>query len=94
MGCATCTVDASAPLPRPWRNAKVVTSAFSGLLLVAGFVGGYAGLPPPLQTVIYVVAVLVGGYYFGREALEELVKEREIGLVPPLLGSASKGTTR
>ena len=80
MGCATCTVDASASMPRPWRNAKVVTSAFSGLLLVAGFVGGYAGLPPPLQTAIYVVAVLVGGYYFGREAVEELLKEREIGI--------------
>lgn len=80
MGCTTCTVDASAPLPRPWRNAKVVTSAFSGLLLVAGFVGGYAGLSPQLQTVIYVVAVLIGGYYFGREALEELIKEREIGI--------------
>jgi len=51
-------------------------------------------LPPPLQTVIYVVAVLIGGYYFGREALEKLIKEREICLVPLLLGSASKGTTR
>ncbi|BBP04493.1 cadmium transporter ATPase [Sulfuriferula plumbiphila] len=26
------------------------------------------------------VAVLVGGYYFGREALEELIKEQEIGI--------------
>ncbi|WP_198415286.1 heavy metal translocating P-type ATPase [Sulfuriferula plumbiphila] len=67
-------------MPRPWRNAKVVTSVFSGLLLVVGFVGGYAGLPPPLQTAIYMVAVLVGGYYFGREALEELIKEQEIGI--------------
>lgn len=80
MGCATRTVDAAAPMPRPWRNPKVVTSAFSGLLLVAGFVGGYAGLPPLLQTAIYIVAVLVGGYYFGREAVEELLKEREIGI--------------
>ncbi len=54
----------------------------------------YAGLPPLLQTVLFVVAVLIVGYYFGREALEELIKEREIGLAPPLLGSASKGTTR
>ena len=88
MGCATCTVDASAPLPRPWRNAKVVTSAISGLLLVVGFVGGYAGLPPSLQTVIYVVAVLIGGYYFGREALEDLIKEREIGIELLMLTAA------
>jgi len=88
MGCATCTVDASAPLPRPWRNAKVVTSAISGLLLVVGFVGGYAGLPPSLQTVIYVVVVLIGGYYFGREALEDLIKEREIGIELLMLTAA------
>jgi len=88
MGCATCTVDASAPLQRPWRNAKVVTSAISGLLLVVGFVGGYAGLPPSLQTVIYVVVVLIGGYYFGREALEDLIKEREIGIELLMLTAA------
>ena len=80
MGCTTCTVDASTPMPRPWRNEKVVTSALAGLFLLVGFVGGYAGLWPEFQTFFYVVAVLVGGYYFGREAVEELLKEREIGI--------------
>lgn len=79
MGCA-CAANAPVVMPRPWRNAKVVTSAFSGLLLLLGFMGGYFGLRAELQTVLYLVAVLVGGYYFGREALEELVKEREIGI--------------
>ncbi len=79
MGC-TCTADAPMAMPRPWRNAKVVTSACSGLLLLVGFVGGYIGLRAEFQTILYVTAVLVGGYYFGREALEELVKEREIGI--------------
>jgi len=79
MGCA-CAVDAPLVMPQPWRNTKVVTSVCSGLLLLLGFVGGYFGLRTELQTVVYILAVLVGGYYFGREALEELVKEREIGI--------------
>lgn len=80
MGCTTCTVDASTPMPRPWQNEKVVTSALAGLFLLVGFVGGYAGLRPEFQTLFYVVAVLVGGYYFGREAVEDLLKERGIGI--------------
>lgn len=80
MGCTTCTVNASTPMPRPWQNEKVVTSALAGLFLLVGFVGGFAGLRPEIQTLFYVVAVLVGGYYFGREAVEELLKEREIGI--------------
>ena len=40
MGSA-CAADAPVVMPRPWRNARVVTSAFSGLLLLLGFVGGY-----------------------------------------------------
>ncbi|QXP89194.1 heavy metal translocating P-type ATPase [Methylococcus capsulatus] len=79
MGCS-CAADAPAVMPRPWRNAKVVTSVCSGLLLLLGFVGGYLGLRAELQTIFYLMSVLVGGYYFGREALEELVKEREIGI--------------
>lgn len=79
MGCA-CAADAPRVMPRPWRNAKVVTSAGSGLLLLHGFGGGTLGLRAELQTVLYLLVVVVGGYYFGREALEELVKEREVGI--------------
>ncbi|WP_223248315.1 heavy metal translocating P-type ATPase, partial [Sulfurirhabdus autotrophica] len=67
-------------MPSPWRNPQVVTSVTSGLLLLFGFAGGYAGLPLPFQTIIYLIAVVTGGYYFGREAFESLVQEREIGI--------------
>jgi len=81
MACSSCGSAAqSAPMPRPWRNLKVVTSAVSGVLLVVGFFGAMAGLPASLATFLYVSAVLIGGYFFGREALEDLVKEREIGI--------------
>ncbi|MHB1094332.1 heavy metal translocating P-type ATPase [Thiobacillus sp.] len=81
MACSSCgSVAQSPPMPRPWRNLKVVMSAASGALLAAGFFGAMAGLPASLATLLYVSAVLIGGYFFGREALEELVKEREIGI--------------
>ncbi len=81
MACSSCGSAAqSAPMPRPWRNLKVVTSAVSGALLVVGFFGAMAGLPTSLATFLYVSAVLIGGYFFGREALEDLIKEREIGI--------------
>ena len=65
--------------PAPWRNPKVLTSASSGLLLAAGWLIGLFGAPEAIPIGFYVAAILVGGYFFGREALEELVFEREIG---------------
>ena len=81
MACSSCDPAApAAPMPPPWRNLKVVTSAIAGTLLAIGFFGAMTGLPTPLATALYIAAVLIGGYFFGREALEELVKERAIGI--------------
>ena len=66
--------------PKPWRNPKVLTAAASGVLLLAGWLIGLAGAPEQLSLIIYIAATLTGGYYFGREALEELIYEREIGI--------------
>ena len=67
--------------PRPWRNPKVLTSLASGALLLAGWLAGLlAGGPVPAQIALYVAALLVGGYYFGREAVEDLVFEHQIGI--------------
>ncbi|HNP64475.1 MAG TPA: heavy metal translocating P-type ATPase [Woeseiaceae bacterium] len=79
-GDACASTDPSAPVPPPWRNPPVVTSVISGLLLAVGFAGGLLGVSDVVQTAIYIAAVFVGGWFFGREALEELVKEREIGI--------------
>jgi len=81
MACPSCTAVAEGkPMPPPWRNPQVVTSALSGLLLVIGFFGARLGLPPLPATGLYILAVIIGGWYFGREAIEELVKERAIGI--------------
>jgi Cd2+/Zn2+-exporting ATPase len=86
--------------PKPWRNPKVLTSATSGVLLLAGWLLGLAGVPAGLSFAIYIGAILIGGYYFGREALEELFFEREVGIellmsvaavVAAAMGQAAEG---
>lgn len=69
--------------PPPWKNAKVLSSLASGAILLVGWLLGFAptgALPPIVQTAVYIVAAAVGAYYFAREALEDLFKEREVGI--------------
>jgi len=66
--------------PKPWRNPKVILSVISGLLLLSGFLLSLSAMPAIASTTLYMAAILIGGYYFGREAIEELVFEREIGI--------------
>jgi len=66
--------------PKPWRNPKVILSVISGVLLALGFLLGFTPAPEFLPKFLYVAAILIGGYYFGREAIEELIFEREIGI--------------
>ena len=91
---------ALAEVPKPWKNPKVLTSLASGALLLIGWVASRYGVPAGAVTGIYVASMLVGGYYFGREALEDLFLEREVGIellmtvaavVATLLGAAAEG---
>jgi Cd2+/Zn2+-exporting ATPase len=66
--------------PKPWRNPKVLTSVASGALLLIGWLIGLAGAPEIVSFIFYIAAILIGGYYFGREAIEGLVFERKIGI--------------
>lgn len=66
--------------PKPWKNPKVLTSVASGVLLLVGWLISLAGAPVVISTVIFIAAILIGGYFFGREAIEELIFERQIGI--------------
>jgi Cd2+/Zn2+-exporting ATPase len=86
--------------PTLWRNPKVLTSAASGVLLLAGWLIGLAGAPEVMATAVYVVAMLTGGYFFGREAFEDLIFEGKVGIellmsiaaiVATLMGQAGEG---
>lgn len=86
--------------PKPWRNPKVLTSVASGVLLLVGWLISLAGRSASVSFGMYIAAILIGGYYFGREALQELIFEREIGIellmslaavVATVMGQAAEG---
>ncbi len=66
--------------PRPWKNPRVVTSALSGVLLLFGWLLSRGGAPEGAATIVFIASLIIGGYYFGREAFEELLFEREVGI--------------
>ena len=86
--------------PKPWKNPKVLTSMASGVLVLSGWLIDLAGAPETVPTSVYVVSLLMGGYYFGREAIEDLLFRREIGIellmataavVAALMGQVAEG---
>jgi heavy metal translocating P-type ATPase len=100
LGFPAQEVGKMAGAPAPWRNAKVLTSVASGALLLIGWLLSLAGGPAVLSTTIYILGIVTGGYLFGREAIEELVFEREIGIellmmvaaiVAVVMGQAAEG---
>ena len=75
----------------PMRNALM-----AGLLTGVAFGLAHLGVIPSLvETGIYIVAIPLGGYHWSREGIEELLKEREIGIkilmMAATIGSAILG---
>ncbi len=67
-------------VPRPWKNPKVLSSVTSGALLLGGWLLSRAGAPGAVTLALYIASLLIGAYYFGREAIEDLLFEREVGI--------------
>lgn len=63
-----------------WRSREVRWSAFSGLLIAAGYLAGPLGATDAVSTALFIAAALVGARFFAAEAFEELVRERAIGI--------------
>jgi Cd2+/Zn2+-exporting ATPase len=63
-----------------WQNKKVLCALISGFTLALGWIAGKLGAPGFLPFGLYITSVAIGGFYFAREALEELVHERKINI--------------
>jgi Cd2+/Zn2+-exporting ATPase len=70
------TVDPS----KPWQNLTVLAPIASGLLLLTGWIVSLRSGPETVSTALYIAALLTGGFFFGREALEDLIEEQKIGI--------------
>ncbi len=67
-------------LPPPWRNAKVLASAASAALLALGWLGSSLGWDEVIVASVYLASAFASALYFGREALSDLVHERQVGI--------------
>jgi Cd2+/Zn2+-exporting ATPase len=63
-----------------WKNPAVLAPIASGLLLLTGWILSTSTVSDTVTTVLYLASLVTGGYFFGREALEDLIAEREIGI--------------
>ncbi len=65
-----------------WYAHPVMRNALAaGVLTGVGFCLAHIGLlPRPAEVAIYVSAILLGGYHWGREGIEEALRERKIGI--------------
>ncbi len=70
----------AAEAERFWQSTEVQWSGAAGLLLAAGFLADLAGAATWVVTGLYVLSTAAGIRFFGREALEELWEEHEIGI--------------
>lgn len=61
------------------QNPKVTTSSLSWLVFLITLILGALGVGQPALSPLYIAGILIGGFYFGREAVEKLF-ERKIGI--------------
>ena len=82
--CAGCAAAFEAPLPATpptaLGNREVRASIASWVLVAAALIVGATAAPPLVAVALYAGAIAAGAYFFAREAIEELIDEREVGI--------------
>ena len=86
--------------PKPWRNPKVLAPVVSGALLLTGWLLSMTNTPDLIARAVYIASLITGGYFFMREAAEDLIGEGKIGIdllmglaavVAALMGQTAEG---
>ncbi len=81
MGCADdCHGEIPKERPKLWGSGPVRASIIAWTLALIALAASFLKAPSLVSTLLYAAAILSGGFYFAREAVEELWKEREIGI--------------
>ncbi len=61
------------------KNPRVATSTASWLIFLLTIILGIFGVAQPILIPLYIAGIVIGSFYFAREAIEELL-EKEIGI--------------
>lgn len=81
MACADeCEKEIPRERPTLWKSAAVRVSVLAWAFTLCALIAGWLGAKPLLRDLLYAAAIVSGAFYFAREALVELVKEREVGI--------------
>lgn len=72
-----------------WRYALLRNALVAGVIAGVGLLlGHFAGIGWPAERLFYMVAIPLGGYHWAREAVEELVRDQEVGIDLLMLAAA------
>lgn len=92
-----CSEELPAERPTLWGSKPVRASILAWVFLGLAFAAGWTGAPT-LRVTLFAAAIASGAFYFAREAVEELVREREIGIellmTAAIIGAAALGQWR
>ncbi len=80
VGLADIDTDDDDDVEHLWESREVRWSSLAGALLVVGFVASRFDAPSGVVTAIYVASTVAGLRFFALEAIEELWRERVIGI--------------
>ncbi len=76
------------------KNPKVATSSISWLVFLITLLLGFFGVRQTALIPLYVIGIFIGGFYFGREAIEKLFEKKigiEILMSVGIVGAAALG---
>lgn len=79
------------------QNPKIATSAMSWLILLSALVLGAFGIAQPTLIPVYLVGILIGGFFFAKEAIEKLFEKKigiELLMSVGIVGAAALGEWR
>lgn len=69
----------------PLRNA-LMAGVITGMVFLLSQIDRL--IPPPIEITVYIFAIILGGYHWAKEGVEELIKEHEIGIEILMLAAA------
>ena len=97
-GCTdACSEELPSERPAFWASKPIRASIAAWVFVILALIAAWSGARL-LSTALFATAIVSGAFFFAREAVEELVREREIGIellmTTAIAGAAALGQWR